>query len=288
MRRFTSIFHPHRLLTFLLVLISTISLFFIFLYERQEEPYVYLIYTLSTYSLLAVCTYIPTLCSLVSTRIHRNSFSHRYMSDMVFRAKVSLNFSLVFNCIYTLGKLGAGLYFSSLWMCSIALYYLVLVAARFSLFRYMKKSSDPIQLHEEYIRYRRTAYMLGSMTMILFVMIIQMIWQKQTYRYPGTLIYVAATYAFYCVGISIKNIIQYRKLHRPILSAAKAINFTSALVSIFALQTAMLTQFGNDTSYAFWMNACSGTGIIIILFASSMYMIIHANHALTDHVSKHT
>lgn len=171
-------------------------------------------------------------------------------------------------------------------MISIAFYYLVLTAARFLLLRYLHRNNDHVQLREEYIRYRRTAYILAGMTIIFIAMIIQMIWQKQTYHYPGTFIYAAAAYAFYCVGISIKNIIQYRKLHRPVLSAAKVISFITALVSILALQTAMLTQFGNDTSFALWMNACSGAVISILMISISMYMIKKANHALIDHISK--
>ncbi len=45
---------------------------------------------------------------------------------------------------------------------------------------------------------------------------------------------------------SVINVVKFRKYGSPIMSAAKVINLTAALVSMLSLETAMLAQLGGD------------------------------------------
>lgn len=49
--------------------------------------------------------------------------------------------------------------------------------------------------------------------------------------------------------VSVIDLVKYRKYKYPVLSAAKAIRFAAALVSLLSLETAMLAQFGDDESF---------------------------------------
>ena len=109
---------------------------------------------------------------------------------------------------------------------------------------------------------------------------IQMIWQNKSYSYPGTMIFVSAMYTFYSFTIAIVNIIKFRRLNNPILSAAKMINFAGALMSVFALQTAMLVQFGGADGYRYIMNCITGTGVCVTVLFMAVFMIIRAGRKI--------
>ena len=100
-----------------------------------------------------------------------------------------------------------------------------------------------------------------------------MIRNDQTYRYPGILIYVMAVWAFAKIIIAVKNLIQRRKEDEPILAAARTLSFAAALMSILALQTAMITEFGGGADFARTMNTIAGAVIAGLLIALSLMML---------------
>lgn len=79
-------------------------------------------------------------------------------------------------------------------------------------------------------------------------MILMMIKTNSGFTYPGYVIYLSALYTFYTMGMSIGNLVKYRKLGSPILSAAKILNFVSAMMSVLGLQTAMISRFSKQLS----------------------------------------
>lgn len=80
------------------------------------------------------------------------------------------------------------------------------------------------------------------------------------------------------------EVVRYRKLKSPVLSAVKAISLSKALVAIFALQTAMLSAFGNDESDAFKiiMKSFTGGGICLFIFIMAVFMVVSANENLKN------
>ena len=109
-----------------------------------------------------------------------------------------------------------------------------------------------------------------------------MVHQNRGFAYPGLLIYAMAAYAFYAVAIAIVQIVKTRKHQSPVLSAAKAINFVAALVSILSLTTAMLSQFGGEGNAEFnrTMTGAVGGGVCTIVIGMAVYMIRRANKNL--------
>lgn len=77
------------------------------------------------------------------------------------------------------------------------------------------------------------AVLLGGASLALSGVATQIVRDGYGSDYPGMLIYVAAMYAFYSLTIAVVNTVRYRKFQSPVLSAAKAVNLTTALVSIF-------------------------------------------------------
>ena len=76
--------------------------------------------------------------------------------------------------------------------------------------------------------------------------------------------------------------VKFRKQNSPTLSAAKVINLASALVSMLALETAMISQFGSEESPLFRRAMTSATGafVCLVVLSTAVYMIVRATKNL--------
>ena len=63
----------------------------------------------------------------------------------------------------------------------------------------------------------------------------------------------------------------------PILAAACTLSFAAALMSILALQTAMITEFGGGADFACTMTTSAGAVIAGLLIALSLMMLIKSD-----------
>lgn len=80
----------------------------------------------------------------------------------------------------------------------------------------------------------------------------------------------------------VRNVVKFRKQNSPVLSAAKGINLASALVSMLALETAMLSQFGSEESPVFRrvMNSATGGAVCCVVLGMAVYMMVRATQNL--------
>ena len=120
------------------------------------------------------------------------------------------------------------------------------------------------------------------MNVALAGIVILVVYQNSGFEYPGMLIYVMALYAFYATIMAVRNVVKFRKYGSPVMSAAKVINLTAALVSMLSLETAMLTQFGaaDDPMFRQIMTASTGAGISIIVLGMAVFMIVRSTKQL--------
>ena len=88
------------------------------------------------------------------------------------------------------------------------------------------------------------------------------------------MIYIVATFTFIYLTSSIVDVVKYRKLNSPILSAAKVITFVQALVAIYSLQIAMFASFGEDAGMERIMNSVFGGLLCISIFGMAVYMVV--------------
>lgn len=124
--------------------------------------------------------------------------------------------------------------------------------------------------------------MLLVMNQALTAIVILVVRQNSAFAYPGMLIYVMAMYAFYAMVNAVRSVIRFRHRGSPVLSAAKAVSLVTALVSILALETAMLTQFGTagDERFRQIMNGATGTVVCVTVLALAIYMIAKSTRQL--------
>ncbi|MCL2817746.1 MAG: hypothetical protein FWD39_05105 [Clostridiales bacterium] len=275
----------------LLNLFSTAALIFIFSTNRDATIGGYISYVFSTYAFTVLVINLPTMVSnavnalgkpgnIIGSFIHANEHISRYITDLVYRAKISLYAALAVNLLYATFKLIAGIHYASFWYGADAIFYIILSAVQFLMLRHLQKKGN--DLAQEYRQYRFCGYLLFALNSALIGVVYQIVHQNMGYHYPGLMIYAAATFAFLCLAVAIINVVKYRKLNSPVLSAIKAISLAKALVALFALQTAMLISFGGEESEAFKniMNVLTGGGVCLFIFVMAVFMIMRANESL--------
>lgn len=265
----------------LFVLLGGISLALTFLVFGDDSPFSYVSYILSAYGLTVLVAAAVPLFSSAKQFIHRVPLAHRYLTDRYFKVRSSLLLSFVINVCYAGFKLIYSILYTSFWDGALAVYNILLCAVRIYLIRRVPTEQQEPDINRELRYYRTTGFFLISLDIALSVIATQIVRDGQGSDYPGMLIYVAALYAFYSLTLAIVNTVKFRKFNSPVLSAAKAINLTTALVSIFNLETAMLAQFGTDQVYfRLIMTSCTAFSVCVLVLGIAIYMVISANKKL--------
>ena len=215
----------------------------------------------------------------VRRRIESHPLGAKYLADVRFRTDVNLIRGVIINGLYIVLKLFLGIYYNAYWFVALAVYYVLLVAMRLALVA--RRGKDALTVGQEWRRYRVCGIVLLVMNQALMGIVIYMVRDARGFRYPGYLIYAMAAYSFYAVILSIVQMVKFRHHGSPLLSAAKAINFVAALVSILALETAMLAEFGgDDEAFRVIMTSATGGGVCVVVIGMAVYMISRAGKNL--------
>ena len=211
--------------------------------------------------------------------MHKNGFTARYFDDKDFRAEVSLYAGLAINLLYGVFKIATGIFYGSAWLWSMGIYFFAIGGIRFMLMRNLGRKSfsqdeKAVKLHE-YRTYRRCGIMMLFMNITVAGLEIQMIWQNKANEYSRAVVVITACYTFYSFMLALVNMISFRNRDNAILSAAKDLTFSGAVMSVMTLQTSMLYAFnekGDDYRQLF--NSITGGFVIAIVVGISVYMII--------------
>lgn len=244
----------------------------------------------------------------------------RYLKEDMFRAEAALYQGFLINLLYAGIKMFWGILYRSVWFITLAVYYILLAVMRSSLLHYVRKAERNFQPYvlgpvsrleetskqekskqkrpkqercgdekgknklSEWKRYRLCGIILLLMNVALAGIVILVVHENSGFEYPGMLIYVMAMYAFYAAITAVWNVVKFRRYGSPVMSAAKVINLTAALVSMLSLETAMLTQFGatDDPMFRKVMTASTGAGISIIVLGMAVFMIGHFTKQLNE------
>lgn len=283
------------------VLIAVLSFIFVFIMLGTGEDSVlsYSAYILSAYAMIITVTGSFRIIEAVRNGIHELSpikklysipLGKRLIEDAVFRSEIALHGGLVINLLYAILNLFSGLTYQSTWFIALAFYYTLLSVMRAVLVRYVHRNSVGENIISEFKRYRACGIILLLMNQALVGIIIYMVTQNRGFSYPGVMIYAMAMYTFYITISAIINVVKFRKRGSPLLSAAKVISLTAALVSMLSLETAMLTQFGSDQpGFRRLMLGASGGVVFLIVLTMAVYMIVRSTkqiRKLKDNILK--
>ena len=269
--------HPPKWVLLTLPPIVFAALTCILLKEKKNNTPAYMIYCMSAYCLTIWIFPLPRLFRKAKANmIHwltGTVFGEKYIGDLAFRGSVSIYQGMMVNFLYVIFRIFVGIRYASVWFITISIYYLLLGIMRLSLILSYRNRTVKSELR----CYRRTAWLLFLLNFPMGGMITLMVLTNSGYSYPGYVIYLSALYTFYTVILAIVNLVKFRKLGSPILSAAKVLNFVAALMSLLGLQTAMISQFSNEgENFRRIMNALTGSGVWIAVILTAVYMLLHS------------
>lgn len=202
---------------------------------------------------------------IIATNYHKNEY---------FRGEIMLYINFAVNAGYAVFESICGILLHSVWMGTLAFYYITLSSMRFYIIRRHKQESEQERLKA----YRTCAVLLLLLTVAITGIHILTMTRYYSVEYKGYMIYAVSTYTFYITISAIRNVVIYRKINDPILSASKAINLVVAVISMYNLQAAMITAFGDgNESFRVTMGSCVGIGVFLIIISISLYMVVKAN-----------
>ena len=268
--------HPPKWVLLTLPPIVFAELAYVLLKGKNSMP-AYMIYCMSAYCLTIWVLPLPRLFRKAKASIlHRltgTMFGGKYIGDLAFRGSVSIYQGMMVNFLYVVFRIFVGIRYASVWFLTIAIYYLLLGIMRLSLILSYRNRNMKSELR----CYRRTAWLLFLLNIPMGGMIVLMVLTDSGYSYPGYVIYLSALYTFYTIILAIVNLVKFRKLGSPILSAAKVLNFVAALMSLLGLQTAMISQFSTEgEDFRRRMNAITGGGVWFSVILIAVYMLLRS------------
>lgn len=266
----------------ILVLLSAAALVFVFVKGMQTSIPACIIYALAFYTLCVTILFfamvLPGQYNTIKQKICNHPLGNRYMTDKVFRTRISLYASLTVSLLYVGINLWSWSISRSWWFVVLAAYYAIMAVMRFLLIRYVGSNRIGVSILKEWKRSRLCACILLLLNLSLSGAVLMIVYQNRGYDYPGILIYVMALYTFYSTIHAIVDIVKYRALGSPVMSTVKIVSLSAALVSMLNLETAMFAQFGADMAQQDQnlMIILTGAGISATVVSLSVILIINA------------
>lgn len=251
------------------------ALIYIFVSGRSESAAAYIIFGLSAYCLTILALRMPALIigirdSRTVKRLTGSPLGKKYLDDVSFRVQISILAGMTADLVCAAFRAIVGISYRSEWLIAMAAYCLGLGLLKLSLAVKFNRRSISAEIR----CYRRTARLLLLLDIPMGVMIAMTVLTDAGYSYPGYVIYLSAGYTFYTVIHSVVSLVRFRKLGKPVLSAAKALSLVAALMSLLGLQTAMITQFSQESdSFRVLMNTLTGAAVWMAVILIAAYML---------------
>jgi len=278
--------YPPVWLLALLTVISGAALVAVFVKGWEQSVAAYIAYVVAFYTLTVVTVFcvqvLPKRYGQIRQRFLAHPFGNRYTTDRAFRTKIKLYISLGIGVAYGVLNLVSWFLAKSWWFLILAVYYVAMSLMRFLLVRYVNRYRVGANVLQEWKRARTCACILLLVNLSLSGAVLMILYQGRGYDYPGILIYVMAAYSFYAVIYALVELVRHRRSGSPVMTTAKAVSLSAALISMLNLETAMFAQFGKNMAVAdqrlFIM--LTGAGISLLVITLSILLIARANKEL--------
>lgn len=270
-------------LTVGMTLFCTVVLVLIFINNWETYFFAYAAYVISFYTLIVICIAcvrtIPVYYKNMKGKVYKNKYANHYLTDAAYKTHINLYVSLAVNLLYIATNAVSAVIYRTHWFAIFAVYYAIMAVIHFLLVRYVKVNEIGKSRLGELKRSRMCAAILMTVNITLSGVVLMMIYYDKGFRYQGYFIYVMALYTFYITAAAVVNLVKYRKYHSPVMSVSKIIKLASSLFSMLFLETAMFSQFGQDTAEEFKkiMIMATGAGICVIVVSMSVFIIVRSS-----------
>lgn len=283
---FHKVLYPPLWLIVVLIVFSMAALAVIFANGWDTHPIACLCYVPAAYTVtvlsVACAVVVPQRCRQTKQRIYEHPLGHQWLTDTDWQTKVRLSCSLLLNLSFAAFYVVVGLLYHTAWFIILAAYNAILAGLRFVLVRYVRCHALRNSVYEELRCIRVCAWILLLMSLVLIAMVLMMLFQNRGYEYHGMLIYIVAMYTFYMTVTATVDMVKSRRYRSPVMMMTKVIKLAAAMVSMLALETAMLTQFGTDIGgeLRYVMVSVTGGVVILVITLLSWGIIIRTGRSI--------
>lgn len=246
-----------------------------------RSPVAYVIYALTLlvllYSVLLTVKLLRSLKERLLALADKHTFTRNLRRDYVFRTVVLSACSFIGNVAYTVFLCVMAMYSHLFWYWVLAGYYILLTSMRGGILLENRKNErkyggNPARLQKEKTAsYRYCGVMLLVSTLVLFVSVVVMLFTEGYFRMPSGIVYTMAAFAVYRVAMAARNMAKAKRYDDMIVKAVRNINFSTALVSVFILQTLVMQTF--SVPYETVWNALTGIGACVGIVCVGLYML---------------
>ena len=248
----------------------------------------YIVYGLSAitfaYTIYTIVLFFPKFKNTIIYFLERRAFTNKLLKNFGFRTIIFSIGSFIITIAFSIFNAFLGVYLPSIWYGALAGYYtiLALIKGRVLFFHKNKRALRKQNLDSNYFvdsikTYRNCGALLIVINIALSAFIAQMIFDQKFFSYPSWTIFAVAAYAFYKITMAIINLIKAKRFKDYSVQAVRNINLTSAMVSILALQTALLHAFGGENISVSLYNTLTGSVVSLLTLSLGIYMVTNAS-----------
>lgn len=269
-----------------IITLALIAVSIYLLVTEQNAVYFYFLYGFTaiflSLSVWHIIFFVPKIKKSFISLMNKRKFTASIINDYGFRAVTFSSVAFAVNIGYAIFNGVIGIVSHSIWFGALSLYYIVLSALKAYVLINAKRLNklDGNQSMRKYRLYKNCGISLIILSFALSGAVVQMALSDKGFKYADLMIYAAALYAFYKLTIAIIHFVKSRRHGRTINETLGLINLSDGLVSMLALQTALLAAFGEGNNKVY--NAITGTAVMLIIIAIGIFMAFSAKRIKTE------
>ena len=237
------------------------------------------------YSVYLIIPLFPKMKSGIIAWMEKREFTYLLLRNFGFRTVIFAIGSFLMSLLFSGFNAYMGIKNRSIWYGALAAFYIALAFLRGGVLAYHKSRIGKKTQNDEYVKakvYRNSGIITLILNIALSSAIAQMIFSSAHFTYMGWTIFAYAAYAFYKITMSIIALIKAHKQTDLTVRAIRNINLVDALVSILALQTALLSMFSEGEINISLFNTFTGIIVSALTISIGIYMIASANKKMKE------
>ncbi len=276
------------------ITVAAISAAMIILALEYIGVVTYVLYALAgitlSYTVYTIVRFSPKIKSGVILIFERYEFTRSLINNFGFRTLVFAVVSLTLSVAYGIFNGVIALISISVWYAALALYYVLMALLRGRIIffhsrrrkgKYAEKTEAEIEI-KKIETYRNSGVLIMILHLALPAAIAGMVISDKSFAYAGLMIYASAAYAFFKITMSIVNIFKARRQDDMTVTAVRNINLADAMVSILALQTALLDTFGGGSVNDIF-NILTGAVVSLATLALGIIMTVQGSKKIKEY-----
>lgn len=271
------------ILTIILTLVFCISSIILVCLGLTAFVLSYVIYAFAgvtlSYAMFLIVKYSPRLKAQFLEFLKSKKFTRELLENYGYRTAVTTLVSLILNVLFGLFEITMSAISLSIWYGALGLYHIILSFTRLGILQTSRKKFKQGLSENKYKLglYKRTGVCIILLNLALSGAIVQMMFSQRAFMYVGLMIYAMAAFAFYKITIAIVGLVKAKRTNNLSTEAFKNLNVVDGIVSIYALQTALIATFSTPETDMSYMNLITGVVVVILTIGLGALMIIKSN-----------